>query len=164
MERFPTKWYEFLRSLEVHATGTVGKKSTDTQGRAHKRRVINSADEVEDAVGFLTGVCTMIVFGISVYSMRQYPLRHLLNLYVDSPTPSSNPLSDLRALFRLYRGDLPTLPSTGRTWLEHPDRADLRQICLLAARYAIRIVYERSVAGQDLDSPGFDEVDVSEVR
>lgn len=73
MERFPTKWYEFVRFLEIHAAGTIGKKTTDSQGRAHKRRVMNSSDEIEDAIGFLTGVCYMIVFGIRKFLIRLCP-------------------------------------------------------------------------------------------
>ncbi|KAJ3173116.1 Pecanex-like protein 4 [Geranomyces variabilis] len=159
MERFPTKWYDFITFLELRTSkhrpmqtprnaeqrkiahsaivdvlddGSRSVSSTASRptarGSPTKRRVANAADEDEEGISMLTSVCYATVFGIT------------------SPLAANASLvPDQESLMAFFRGDLPARP--GRAWLSHPDRVELRTLVLVAARYAVRLVYERGANG-----------------
>ncbi|KNC97424.1 uncharacterized protein SPPG_07346 [Spizellomyces punctatus DAOM BR117] len=131
MPLFPAKWYDFLEFLKA-------RKRHHSVADIKNEMECESQNNSMEAAALLASVCYAVVFGIN------------------TPTAAPSPVADLRTLFRIYHGDLPSLPSAGRLWLDAADHSELRWICLVSFRWAVRTIYER--AGEEPQEEEFDDI------
>ncbi|KAI9101931.1 Pecanex protein-domain-containing protein [Phlyctochytrium arcticum] len=131
---FPTQWHDFLRQ------SCKSQQEQDPYTREDELARFENGRKLAVA-------CYITAFGIS-RSLLYQPHAATSNFrrpIIANRVNAAQPLTDLRAVFRMFSGELASMPITHRLWLEDAERVQLRRVVLEAVRWSVRKVYENII-------------------